>query len=249
MSTDTQHPPRYEAPPHVLADIGAREWEHIAHGAVIVERNRWFVATIVCGLIAAASIAAIAVLLPLQKLVPMAVAIDSRSGLITAVEYGQNVAELTQKEAVQRSDVAKYVVARETYDPLDLATAARIVRVMSDAPVWSQYEGELSQFNESSAVRRYGAKLRRRVDVSTVVPLPNAPGTFQVRYAVTEEYPGSQTQPVERPYVSTVSFRYSERPLSNEDRILNPLNFRATGYRRDQEMINSANPTSKGNTP
>jgi type IV secretion system protein VirB8 len=248
MSNVTNLPPRLEPPPHVLADIGAREWEHIAHSTVVVERNRWFVAAILLGLVAVASIAAIAVLLPLQKLVPLAVAIDSRSGLITAIEYGRSVADLTQKEAVQRSDVAKYVVARETYDPLDLATAARIVRVMSDAQVLRQYEDELSQFNESSAVRRYGAKVRRRVDISTVVPLPNTPPTFQVRYVVTEEYPGSQTQPVERPYVSTVSFRYSERPLSNEDRILNPLNFRATGYRRDQELMSSATPSNRGNS-
>jgi type IV secretion system protein VirB8 len=248
MSNVTPLPPRLEPPPHVLADIGAREWEHIAHSSVVVERNRWFVATIVLGLAVVASVAAIAVLLPLQRLVPLAVAIDSRSGLITAVEYGRDVSDLTQKEAVQRSDVAKYVVARETYDPLDLATAARIVRVMSDAPVLRQYEDELSQFNESSAVRRYGSKVRRRVDISTVVPLPNTPATFQVRYVVTEEYPGSQTQPVERPYVSTVSFRYSDRPLSNEDRILNPLNFRATGYRRDQEIINSVNASNRGNT-
>src|SRR5687768_4104402 len=232
--------------PTVLADVGARDWEYIAHGAVVVERNRWFVGTIVAGLAAATAIGAVILLLPLQKLVPLAVTIDSRTGLVTAVEYGRNVAELTQKEAVQRSDVAKYVVARETYDPLDLATSAKTVRVMSDANVWRQYEEETSQFNESSTVRRYGAKLRRRVDITTVVPLPDTSNTYQVRYVVSEEYPGSQTQAVERPYVSTVSFRYSERPLSNEDRILNPLNFRATGYRRDQEIVSSATAPTKG---
>jgi type IV secretion system protein VirB8 len=236
-------------PPTVLTDVSAKEWEYVAHGAVLVERNRWFMGTIVAGLIAVAAITAIILLLPLQRLVPMAVTIDSRSGLVTSVEYGRNVAELTQKEAVQRSDVAKYVVSRETYDPVDLATSAKTVRVMSDANIWRQYEDEMSQLNESSTARRYGAKLRRRVEISTVVPLPDSTHAFQVRYVVVEEYPGSQTQPVEKPYVSTVSFKYSERPLSNEDRILNPLNFRATGYRRDQELINSANAPTRGMTP
>lgn len=234
-------------PPTVLADLGARDWEYIAHGAVVVERNRWFVGAIVAGLVAAVAIGAVILLLPLQKLVPLAVTIDSRTGLVTAVEYGRNMAELTQKEAVQRSDVAKYVVSRETYDPLDLATNAKTVRVMSDANAWRQYEEETSQFNESSTVRRYGAKLRRRVDITTVVPLPDTTNTYQVRYVIAEEYPGSQTQPIEKPYVSTVSFRYSERPLSNEDRILNPLNFRAMGYRRDQEIVSSAAAPVKGN--
>ena len=234
-----------DQPPSVLADIGAREWEYIAQGAVLVERNRWFVGTIVASLVAVAAITAVVLLLPLQKLVPLAVTIDSRTGLVTALEYTRSVTELTQREAVQRSDVAKYVVARETYDPLDLVTSAKTVRVMSDANVWRQYEDELSQFNENSAVRRYGTKLRRRVDVTTVVPLPESPNTYQVRYVVLEEYPGSQTQPIEKPYVSTVTFRYSEKPLSNEDRILNPLNFRATGYRRDQEIINLPQTTGR----
>lgn len=233
-------------PPTALADLGAREWEYIAHGAIVVERNRWFLGTIVAASVAVASVAALLMLLPLQKLVPLAVTIDSRSGLVTAVEYGRDVAELTQKQAVQRSDVAKYVIARETYDPLDLATTAKKVLVMSDANVWRQYEDEISHFNESSTVRRYGAKLRRRVEVTTVVPLPNTPNAYQVRYVVVEEYPGSQTQAVEKPYVSTVSFRYSEKPLSNEDRILNPLNFRVTGYRRDQELTSSANAARRG---
>lgn len=246
MSAVMKETPRI--PPTVLADTGAREWEYIAHGVVVVERNRWFVGTVVAALVAAASIGAVILLLPLQKLVPLAVTIDSRTGLVTAVEYGRNVAELTQKEAVQRSDVAKYVVARETFDPLDLATSAKTVRVMSDANVWRQYEEETSQFNESSTVRRYGVKLRRRVDITTVVPLPDTANTYQVRYVVAEEYPGSQTQSIEKPYVSTVSFRYSERPLGNEDRILNPLNFRATGYRRDQEIVSSAASPVKGNT-
>lgn len=246
MSHDASSATSSKLAPTVLADISAREWEYIAHGAVVVERNRWFVGTIVAGLVAITAVGGLVVLLPLQKLVPMAVTIDSKSGLVTAVEYGRSVAELTQKEAVQRSDVAKYVVARETYDPLDLATAAKTVRVMSDGNVWRQYEEELSVFNDSSTVRRYGAKLRRRVEINTVVPLPDSAGIFQVRYSVVEEYPGSQTQAVEKPFVSTVSYRYSEKPLSNEDRILNPLNFRATGYRRDQELTNPAAAATKG---
>ena len=73
---------------------------------------------------------------------PLAVTVDSRTGLVTSVEYGRTAKELTQKEAIQRSDVAKYVIARETYDALDLATNAKLVRVMSDGAVLRQYEDE-----------------------------------------------------------------------------------------------------------
>lgn len=241
---------RLETPaPTLVEDRGGREWEYLAHGAVEVERNRWFVVAVVAGLLAAVAIGAVAMLLPLEKLVPLAVTVDSRTGLVTSVEYGRNVRELTQKEAIQRSDVARYVTARETYDPQDLATNAKLVRVMSDGTVWRQYEEETTQYNEASPMRRYGFKVRRRIEVSIVLPLPNSENTYQVRYVAIEESPGSQAMPVEKPYVSTVSFRYSDRPLSNEDRILNPLNFRALAYRKDQEIAGSLSSQNKGGNP
>jgi len=231
----------------LVEDTGGQEWEYQTHGAVEVERNRWFVATIIAGVLAAVAMGAVAMLLPLQKLVPLAVTVDSRTGLVTSVEYGRSVAELTQKEAIQRSDVARYVTARETYDPQDLATNAKLVRVMSDGNIWRQYEEETSQYNEASPMRRYGFKVRRRIEVSTVLPLPNTENTYQIRYAAIEESPGSQA--VEKPFVSTVNFRYSDRPLSNEDRILNPLNFRVLAYRKDQEIAGPMSSQSKGGNP
>lgn len=243
-------------PPTIQADPGAHEWEYLSHGAVVVERNRWFVATLVAGLIAAGAVVAVAMLLPLEKLVPLAVTVDSRTGLVTSVEYGKSVSDLTQKEAIQRSDVARYVTARETYDPQDYATHVKLVRVMSDGKVWQQYQDDNSQYSDNSAIKRYGYKGRRRIEVNTALPLPElsttASNTYQVRFVAIEEFPGSQMLPVEKPYVATVSFRYSERPLSNEDRIFNPLNFRATAYRTDQEITNTAatqNATGKGATP
>jgi len=235
--------------PTLLGDPQAKEWEYLTHGAVVVERNRWFLAAIVAGLIAAGAVAAVAMLLPLEKLVPLAVTVDSRTGLVTSVEYSKSVSELTQKEAIQRSDVARYVIAREIYDPQDLVTSLKLVRVMSDGNVWRQYEDETSQYNDNSPMKRYGAKVRRRIEVSTVLPIPNNANTYQVRYAGIEESLGSQGMPVEKQYVSTVSFRYSDRPLRNEDRILNPLNFRAVAYRRDQELVNPSVAAGKGGTP
>jgi type IV secretion system protein VirB8 len=243
---DMSQPPTM--PPTIVADPGAKEWEYLSHGAVVVERNRWFVATLVAGLIAAGAVTAVAMMLPLEKLVPLAVTVDSHTGLVTSVEYGKSVSDLTQKEAIQRSDVARYVTARETYDPQDYATQIKLGRGMSDGNVWQQYEDENSQYNDASAVKRYGYKVRRRIEVNTALPLPNASNTYQVRFVAIEEFPGSQMLPVEKPYVATVSFRYSERALSNEDRIINPLNFRATAYRTDQEIANPTQAINKGDS-
>ncbi|MBF6570157.1 MAG: hypothetical protein IVW54_14905 [Candidatus Binataceae bacterium] len=233
-------------PPTLAEDSEARRWEYLAHAAVEVERNRWFIAAIVGGLLACAAVGTLAMLLPLKQLVPLAVTVDSRTGLVTSVEYAATESELTQRQAIQRSDVAKYVIARETYDPQDLATNERLVRVMSDGRVWEQYANEISPDNALSPISRYGWKLRRRIDVRTVLPLPDSQNTYQVRYVAIEEPRDAQARPAERAYIATVRFQYSPRPLSNEDRILNPLNFRATAYRTDQEIAAPIPTQSKG---
>src|SRR5258708_30039279 len=118
--------------PTLLGDPQAKEWEYQTHGAVVVERNRWFLAAIVAGLIADGAVAAVAMLLPLQKLVPLAVTVDSRTGLVTSVEYSKSVSELTQKEAILRSDVARYVIAREFYVPPNLVPNVNLAPVITD---------------------------------------------------------------------------------------------------------------------
>ena len=223
--------------PTIQNDPGAKTWEYQTHGAVVVERNRYFIGMIAAILIAAGSVFTVGMLLPLEKLVPMVVTVDSRTGLITSVEYSKSLTDLTQKEAVQAADVRKYVVARETYDPQDFTTNGRIVRVMSDSPVAQQYDNEVSTYNQRSPQNRYGNKTRRRIEVITVLPLPGSSNTYQVRFRAIEEYQGGgQYQPVEAYYTATVSFRYSNRDMSNEDRLLNALNFRATAYRADLEI-------------
>jgi len=54
------------APPTLLGDPQARSG-NTNPGAIVVERNRWFLATIIAGLIAAAAVAAVAMLLPLRN--------------------------------------------------------------------------------------------------------------------------------------------------------------------------------------
>jgi type IV secretion system protein VirB8 len=42
---------------------------------------------------------------------------------------------------------------------------------------------------------------------------------------------------------AVVSFRFTGQPMRMEDRLLNPLGFQVTAYRRDAETAADANPT------
>src|ERR1700687_258690 len=57
------------------------------------------------------------------------------------------------------------------------AGAAAALRAMSDGNVWRQYADDNSQYNDASAMKRYGYKVRRRIEVSTALPLPDLSNT------------------------------------------------------------------------
>jgi type IV secretion system protein VirB8 len=59
-------------------------------------------------------------------------------------------------------------------------------------------------------------------------------GTARVRFETQRR--DANAQPVVSDWQTIVSFQFTGQPMKNEDRLLNPLGFQVTGYRRDSEM-------------
>src|SRR6185312_6478668 len=57
-----------------------------------------------------------------------------------------------------------------------------------------------------------------------------------VRFATIRSDAGAQAQPPSS-WVAVIRYRYSDAPMSLEDRFVNPLGFQVTSYRKDQEVL------------
>jgi type IV secretion system protein VirB8 len=230
---DTPTPARGEVtgPATALDDSTVEDWFYDRYQSARINGNRWFVTAIPFGALACMAVAALIVLTPLKTVYPFLVEVNQGSGEVRILKPFQ-AAAFTPSEAVTKSFLAKYVIARETYDLQDLKENYRTVRLMSDAEEGLRVDSQLSPTNAASPVRRYATHTVRTVRVKSVSFLNTR--TAQVRFASTET---TQTAKKEESWVAIASFHFVNLPETEDERFINPLGFQVTAYRVDQELV------------
>lgn len=194
---------------------------------------------LVCVLIVvvAAQAAAIAVMLPLKEVVPYTVLVDRQTGYVETAR-GLELGSLSEDRAVVDAMLAQYVMARETFDPADFTDRYDRVALWSLGAARDEYvaqyqPGAGNVLNELRPGTVVQVKVKR-IDLLTAE-------TARVRFETQRRDAGGP--PVRSDWQAVVSFRFTGQPMKQEYRLLNPLGFQVTGYRRDPEMIGAADVT------
>lgn len=193
-------------------------------------RIAWIIAG-VATLIAALEAIALAGLVPLKTVVPMAVLVDKETGTVTKVDPTK-ATEIAPDSALTRSMLAQYVAARETIDRTSVAEDYRKVALWSGGQAQAAYLVQMKPGNPANPYVRMPGTYTARIAIRSISNLDK--GSALVRYDLVEQGIAGTT-PVVRPYVSLVRFQYRKRDLSEADRFINPLGFEVTQYRRDAE--------------
>ena len=194
-------------------------------------RIAWFIST-VFGILALASIFAVLLMLPLKSFEPYVVEVDRNTGYIEVKSGLTRPANLTEQEAVTQANVVRYIRNREGYDPYAIEEYFGIAALLSTGTAAQELQAQFSAANPADPAKVYGRLKRVLVDIKSV-SFPNA-STAIVRFSTTEK---SDTESVDRHWISVVRFRYTETPIKNEWRFENPLGFQVYSYRRDQETV------------
>ena len=214
-----------------LESAEVEEWFYDRYQSAHVNGNRWFVAAIVMGTLACLAVAAIVVLVPLKTVRPFLVEANDTTGEVRVLKPF-DVTDFAPTDAVSKSFLAKYVIARETYDPQDIKENYQTVRLMSDPAESLLVDSHLSPTNIASPLNRYQHHTVRTVHIKSVSFLNKR--TAQVRFWSTET---TQTMKKEDAWVAILSFRFVNLPETEQDRLVNPLGFQVTAYRVDQELV------------
>jgi type IV secretion system protein VirB8 len=206
------------------------------------ERRAWWVAgaAIVMALILACGCF---YMLPLKQKVPYLVMADAYTGTSTVARLvpGPAYQRITSSEAINRSNVAHYVLARESYD-LTLLNLRdwNTVMTMSSPGVAASYRALYSSLNESSPYRVYGRERSIRVKILSIVLIGGGRGktptgaTVRFQKSVYVKQSGA-TQPLDNK-IATMAFTYNpDLKMQDSYRIDNPLGFTVTDYRVDND--------------
>jgi type IV secretion system protein VirB8 len=196
-------------------------------------RTAWTVAT-GAALLAGVLGVSIAIMLPLKRTEPYVVTVDRETGFVQTARSA-NVANSGAADAVTRSALTLYVLARETFDPADYRDSYQRVMRWSEGAAEQAFAKDWDPRNPDGIQSRVRPTTRISTTIKSVTLL--SAESAIVRYD-TVQTDGAGT-PQRRPWSATIGFAFKERALPAEDLYLNPMGFQVTSWRRDAETLDS----------
>jgi type IV secretion system protein VirB8 len=182
-------------------------------------------------------------MLPLKEKVPFVVMADAYTGTSTVARLTEDFTNkrITTSEAINRSNIAHFVLARESYDAamINLRDWTTVL-TMASPDVATAYTNLYSPRNAASPYKTYGRNRALRVKILSIVLLgggPNTPprgATVRFQRSVYDKVSGS-THPLDSK-IATIAYTYKTNLRMDEQyRIENPLGFQVTEYRVDSD--------------
>ena len=208
-----------------------KNWYKDRYQYVIVQRKLLSVITVMSLICTLATVVVISQLTPLKSIEPYVIQVDQRSGITQTVDP-LTVKELTANEAVNNYFILQYIRSRETYSINALAQNYNLVRIMSESSkVYAHFVAEADPNNPRSNAARLANSGERTVKIKSITYLN--PQLVQVRVYIEET--GASITTMHK--IILIAFEYVKMSLSMEERYLNPLGFRVTDYRIDEDVF------------
>jgi type IV secretion system protein VirB8 len=211
--------------------VQAASWAEDVNGALRASRRRAFYVAGAAATIAVLEAVALVVLMPLKTVVPYTITVDRQTGAV-ALAQGVQPGALSQNMAVVQSFLAQYVLARETFDVTDLQHNYQQVAAWTRGPARDQYLRAMQKTNPQAPENVYAASTALRIIVRSISLLSK--NSALVRFDA-ERTDGGGAPSAPMPFTAVIGFEFSGAPMRMEDRLLNPLGFQVTSYRRDAE--------------
>ena len=224
------------------------------------ERKAWWVAA-AAGTMSLLLAGGYALVMPLKEQVPYLVLADPYRGTSSVARLDKTDATLTANEAINKSNVAHFVIARESYD-WDLVGRRdkRVVYSMAVGNALKEYKELYNPGNPQNPDSVYGRDASVRVKIlSTILtwaePAKNADQAARVPVAATVRFErwlfnnSSARSRFLDTQIASMKIGYDSNLQMNEDgRIENPLGFRVSSYRVDPDAL-GANTSAQLPTP
>ncbi|PNQ76348.1 hypothetical protein BA950_07680 [Erythrobacter sp. SAORIC-644] len=208
-----------------------------------LERSRriaWIIA-IIAAIVALLLAFAIVLLLPLKTTVPYTLLVDRQTGYVEELAP-LNEAVVSPDTALTRSFLAQYVIARESYDASSLQRDYRKVALWSEGEARQRYIAGMSSSNPSSPLAQLSNGSIVSTEIKSVSSL--SAKSALVRFITTRSDRGAESLTPEH-WVAVINYHFSGAEMSADDRLVNPLGFQVTRYRKDQEAISDSSMTQR----
>lgn len=223
----------------------AETWAADRELAAVGSRRMAWIGIGVLATIAILEAVAIVLLLPLKTVVPYTLLVDKQTGSVQALKPLEREM-IAPDRALVRSFLAQYVIARESFDADSVKATYNKVALWSAGEARRQYIAGMQATNPASPLASLPRRTQIAVEIRSLTSL--AADTALVRYSTIRTDFGGQPQPAQT-WVAAIRYRFSGEAMADVDRLINPLGFQVTRFRRDAEFIPEPPPIAAAPTP
>ncbi|MFK0367399.1 virB8 family protein [Campylobacter jejuni] len=195
-------------------------------------KRAWLIA-FVSIFIAIISIVAVVLLTPLKTIEPYVIRVDNTTGMVDILTM-LDEKEISSNEALDKYFISQYVKAREGYYYELLNQDYLLTQLMSSEKVANEYRAWYEGENARDQILKNSNEVNVQI-LSIVLGNSNGIKTSTIREKIITKNLNTRGLS-ESTKVITLSYDYILAKASEENRILNPLGFKVTNYRIDEEI-------------
>jgi len=194
-------------------------------------RLAWIVASI-AATVALVEAIALAAMMPLKKVEPVAVLVDRQTGFVQTLNLSRGQS-ITPDKAMIDAMLAQYVLAREGFNIAAMKEDYRKVALWSAGDARSQYIAAMQASNPASPLASLPRSTVLAVEIKSISPL--SADSSLVRFITLRSDAGGQAVQ-QGSWASVIRYRFSSADMSAESRLVNPLGFQVLRYSRSAEL-------------
>jgi type IV secretion system protein VirB8 len=185
-------------------------------------------------ILAALCVIALVIITPLKTVTPYVIEVDKITGEAKVLnQYKGDVQNLTFEEVLSKFWINQYLIARESYSPnIDLEENYNKVRFLSEGKGFDMYAKRFGEDHPDNPFKKYGDS-RVEIEVKSISFLRK--DTATIRYELIQTHADRETR---SHWIDIVNYRYVNSPMTEAERLANPLGFKVTEYRSDREVVN-----------
>ena len=195
-------------------------------------KRAWLIAFVSVG-VAILSIVAVLLLTPLKTVEPYVIRVDNTTGMVDILTI-LDEEQISSIEALDKHFVAQYIKAREGYYYDMLNQDYIFVQLLSTPEIAESYRQIYTGDNARDT--RLGNATQVEVQIISIVLGESAGAkTATARINLKTTNKNSKAENVATKVI-TLTYTYQTAQVDEENRLLNPLGFKVSNYRVDEEI-------------
>lgn len=217
---------------HLPENKLATVWEEELYLKLRHDRKIAYLFAIAAMILALGMLVLLALTPPKEIHIPYVFTVDTQTGHVIQQSTVEHTG-IKDLEAVTKSNIARFIILRETYDPIDVVRNYHLVRLHTAETALSDFDKLWRSGNPENPSEQYGYNVRIHTKVINVILINN--NTAQVRFQTQIKPKNGQDKEVN--WSGILTYRYVSTPLKQQDLYQNPLGFQVTSYRREQDSL------------